>query len=301
MSQRIHSYLCGTGVALITPFSQGKIDYQALERLINHVIADGDGVEYIVCLGTTGESITLSHAERLDVLRFTIKITAERVPIVAGFFGGNNTQSLVDRLHATALDGVDAILSSSPNYNKPTQEGIYSHYMAMAQASPLPIIIYNVPSRTASNVEPDTIIRLANDSPKFVAVKEASGVIGQSMRIIKHCPKHFLVLSGDDPITLPIIACGGHGVISVIANAYPREFSAMVRAALADDMPTARRLNNLLLDVHKWLYIENNPAGIKGATEILGLCSRETRLPIAPLSESVLQSLRTEMNLIAKI
>ncbi len=284
------SPLSGTGVALVTPFRNGAIHFGELERIIEFTIEGG--VEYLLPLGSTGESNTISESEGIEVLQFTLRQAAGRVPVVAGFFGGNDTAALVRKLDRIDLSGVSAILSSAPAYNKPTQEGLYQHYMALAAASPLPIIIYNVPSRTACNIEPDTVLRLARADEKFIAVKEASGVVGQAMRIIKHRPEGFLVLSGDDLLTLPIIACGGDGVISVIANAFPREFSDMVRAGLAGDIVTARNLNTLLWDLHKWLYIEGNPAGVKAAMEIRGLCSRETRLPLTSLTDTNFEALK---------
>ncbi len=282
--------LSGTGVALVTPFRQHAIDYEALANIIDYVIAGG--VDYIVCLGTTGEAITLSKQECREVLSFTLDKVAGRVPVVAGFFGSNYTDQLTALLRTYDFTGVAAIMSSSPSYNRPTQEGIFRHYMAVAEASPLPIIIYNVPGRTASNVEATTVIRLAQASPKFIAVKEAAGNMAQAMHLLKYRPEHLLVLSGDDPLTLPIMACGGHGAISVIANALPAPFSAMVKAMKNGDLYTARQLNNLLLDIHPPLYAEGNPAGIKGALEALGLCSREVRLPLAPLSDETLAKLR---------
>jgi 4-hydroxy-tetrahydrodipicolinate synthase len=284
----------GTGVAIVTPFDEYKnIDWSALDRLIEYVISGG--CEYIVSLGTTGEAITLSTEECKKVFAFTIKTVKGRVPLVAGLFGGNNTVSIIERFKNYDLEGFDAVLSSSPAYNKPTQEGIYQHYIKVAQAAPLPIIIYNVPSRTGSNVTASTIVRLAKASEKFIAVKEASGNIGQSMDILKHKPDHFVVLSGDDALTLPLIATGAQGVISVIANAYPSDFSSMVRAALRHDFATARTLNDKLLDIHPWLYVENNPCGIKGALELLGLCSREVRLPLVPYTVENLAKLKEEM------
>jgi 4-hydroxy-tetrahydrodipicolinate synthase len=290
MKQRKFS---GTGVALVTPFRNTAIDFDTLERIIEHVIQGG--VDFVVSLGTTGEAITLSSEECREVLDFTVKTVAGRMPIVAGFFGSNYTEKLVNALKTYDFEGVDAIMSSSPAYSKPTQEGIYRHYMAVAEASPLPIIIYNVPGRTASNVSADTTLRLARDSKKFIAVKEASGDLVQAMRIIKNKPDDFLVLSGDDPLTLPIIASGGDGVISVIANAFPAEFSGMVNAALQGDMPAARRYNELLLDVHPWLYTEGNPAGIKAAMEILGFGAKEVRIPLVPVSDNTYAQLKKEM------
>lgn len=288
------SPLSGTGVALVTPFRNGAIHFGELERIIEFTIEGG--VEYLLPLGSTGESNTISESEGIEILRFTLQQAAGRVPVVAGFFGGNDTASLVRKLDRIDLSGVAAILSSAPAYNKPTQEGLFRHYMALAAASPLPIIIYNVPSRTACNIEPDTVLRLARADEKFIAVKEASGVVGQAMRIIKHRPEGFLVLSGDDLLTLPIIACGGDGVISVIANAFPGEFSNMVRAGLKEDFVTARKLNTLLWDLHKWMYIEGNPAGVKAAMEIRGLCSREVRLPLTPLTEANFEALKNAIH-----
>ncbi len=288
----------GTGVALVTPFKNKTIDYPTLERIIEHVIAGG--VEYVVSLGTTGEAITLTSQECRDVLDFTIKTVAKRVPIVAGFFGGNFTDSLVTKIQNYNFDGIDAIMSSSPAYSKPSQEGIFQHYMAIEKVSPIPIIIYNVPGRTNSNVLPDTVLRLAHASEKFVAVKEASGDVVQSMKILKNRPEHLLVLSGDDPLTLPIIASGGDGVISVIANALPAQFSDMVRAALTGDLDTARRLNLELLDVHPWLYTEGNPAGIKAAMEILGLGNKEVRIPLTSVSDVTYQALKRELEKVSR-
>lgn len=288
----------GTGVALVTPFKNKAIDYPTLERIIEHVITGG--VEYVVSLGTTGEAITLTSQECRDVLDFTIKTVAKRVPIVAGFFGGNFTDALVTKIQNYNFNGIDAIMSSSPAYSKPSQEGIFQHYMAIEKVSPIPIIIYNVPGRTSSNVLPDTVLRLAHTSEKFVAVKEASGDVVQAMKILKNRPEHLLVLSGDDPLTLPIIASGGDGVISVIANALPAQFSEMVRAALAGDLDTARRLNLELLDVHPWLYTEGNPAGIKAAMEILGLGSKEVRIPLTSVSDVTYQALKRELEKVSR-
>ena len=278
----------------MTPFRQHNVDYPALERLIEHVIAGG--VDFIVSLGTTGEAITLSGQECLDVLHFTIEKVNGRKPIVAGYFGGNYTEKLANAIRQYDFTGVDAIMSSSPAYSKPSQEGIFQHYMMLAEASPVPIIIYNVPSRTSSNIEADTTLRLARASDRFIAVKEASGDLVQAARILKGAPDDFLVLSGEDPLALPLIGLGGHGNISVIANVYPQKWSDMIRAGREGDWATARRLHLELIDVHPWLYKEGNPVGIKGALEIAGLCSRETRIPLTPMTEAGLHALRQEMN-----
>lgn len=280
----------GTGVALVTPFRNDKVDFTALERIIHFVIEGG--ADFVVSLGTTGEAITLTADEVSETLQFTIKCTAGRVPVVAGFFGDNYTERLAQKLRSYNLEGVAAIMSSNPSYNKPTQEGIFRHYMAVAEASPLPLVMYNVPGRTASNVQAETTLRLANATDKFLAVKEASGDLTQAMKILKEKPERFQLWSGDDVLTLPLIACGATGVISVIANAFPAAFSAMVSAALRGDLAEARRLNALLLDVHPHLYAEGNPAGIKAAMEILGLCSREVRLPLTPATDELMLVLK---------
>ena len=283
----------GTGVALVTPFQNGKVDFKALEGITEHVIRGG--VDFLVALGTTGEAITLSEREAREVLDCILRVNKGRLPVVAGVFGENSTARLLEKVQGFDFDGFDAIMSSSPAYNKPNQEGIYRHYMALEKVSPLPIIIYNVPSRTGRNVKADTVIRLANSSKKFIAVKEAAGDMEQVMRLAKHRPDHLLVLSGDDPLTLPIISCGGDGVISVIANALPKEWSEMTHAALQGDWVTARMLHNSMLDIHPWLYIDGNPSGVKGMMEHLGLCSKEVRLPMAEISETNLRALIKEV------
>jgi len=283
----------GTGVAIITPFKNKAIDFPALEKIVEHIIEGG--VDFLVVLGTTGEDITLSEEESLEVLKFIIKVNKNRLPVVAGMFGGNNTEALVKKIKHFDFEGVDAIMSSSPAYNKPNQEGIYQHYMALAEVSPLPIIIYNVPGRTASNIEAATVVRLANASKKFIGVKDASGSIEQGTQTIKDKPDHFLMLSGDDENALALVGCGSDGVISVIANAYPSEFSTMIRSALNGNYPLAQQLNLLLLDVHHFLYVEGNPVGIKAAMEIMGFCRSEVRLPLAEMTSSNYEGLKAEM------
>ncbi len=278
----------GTGVALITPFKDQRIDYDAFAEIIEHVI-DG-GVDYLVPLGTTGEAVTLTTEECNKVIRFTVERAKDRLPVVGGLFGSNNTGGLIRYLNQFNTQGLAAILSSSPSYLKPTQEGIYRHYTALANASTLPIILYNVPGRTSSNLAADTILKLANH-PFIVAVKEASANFDQIQQLTKHAPDTFSVLSGDDPTTLATIAVGGKGVISVIANAFPNQFSTMIRLALQEKFTQARALNQQLQDLHHWLYIEGNPVGIKGAMQYLGFCSREVRLPLAPLSDQNYQNL----------
>ncbi len=283
----------GTGVAIITPFKENVVDYPALANIIDHVI--NGGVNYIVALGSTGETATLNEAEARDILDFCIKHINNRVPLVAGNFGGNDTKELVKKIKDYNFDGVAAILSSSPAYIKPSQEGIYRHYMALAEVSPVPIIIYNVPGRTRSNIEWETTVRLAEASKNFVGIKEASGDLIQTTRIIKNKPDHFIVTSGDDEVALAMTAVGGDGVISVMANALPKAFSQMINFALDQDYDAARTLNFKTYDLHKWLYVEGNPVGIKSAMEVLGFCTNEVRLPLSPLSAPNYAKLKEEL------
>jgi 4-hydroxy-tetrahydrodipicolinate synthase len=283
----------GTGVALITPFQNGSIDFDGLTAVIEHVIKGG--VEYVVSLGTTGEATSLSDEEQNSVLRHTIDVVAKRIPVVAGQFGGNNTAQVCEKLKAFDATGVAAILSSSPAYVKPSQEGIYHHYMALADASPLPIIIYNVPGRTASNITAATIIRLARDSKKFIAVKDASADLVQGSAIARDALEGFILLSGDDPTALAAVSIGCKGVISVIANAFPASFSNMMRYALAGKSEAAKDLHYKLLDLHHWLYVEGNPVGIKEAVEYKGICAAELRLPLARMSAGNKMKLHEEM------
>jgi 4-hydroxy-tetrahydrodipicolinate synthase len=285
--------LRGTGVALVTPFKNNQTDWEDLERIIEHVI--GGGVEYLVSLGTTGEAVTLSEEEQRQILDFTIKVNRGRVPLVAGVFGHNDTTALVNKIKGFNFEGIDALLSASPSYSRPGQEGIFRHYLEMAEVSPRPIILYNVPSRTASNIEATTVVRLANANDKFLGIKEASGDIYQVMKLLKGRPTDFLVISGDDAITLPLIAVGGDGVISVVANATPRPFTEMVRAALRYDMPTAQKLNTKLLDLYRLLFIEGSPVGVKAAMELQGLCGRDVRLPLVPMTEAGVHLLMPEL------
>ena len=274
----------GLGVAMITPFQEnGSIDFNALAKLTNYLIEGG--VDYLVVQGTTGESPVLDKNEKEVVLRCVADINNKRVPIVFGL-GGNNTLSIAESFKNLDSSIIDGILSVSPYYNKPTQEGIYQHYKVLAESTKLPIILYNVPGRTASNVLPDTTLRLANDFKNIIAVKEASGNMEQIMDLINRKPANFLVISGDDGITLPIIAAGGDGVISVVGNAFPHAFSAMVRAAMKNDMAEARRLHYLIFPILSLLFAEGNPGGIKEATAHLGLTSNKLRLPLVNVSEN---------------
>ncbi len=284
----------GTGVALVTPFKADKsIDFKAFEKVIEHVIAGG--VDFLVPLGSTGESATLNDDEERKILDFVIRVNNGRKPILAGNFGGNHTRELAKKIEQYDFKGIDGIMSSSPAYIKPNQEGIYSHYMEITKNCPLPMLIYNVPGRTRSNIEWETTVRLARDNKTIIGIKEASGDLIQMTRIIKNKPDDFMVTSGDDEIALPMIAAGGHGGISVIANAFPGIFSKMIQAALRLDFVEARRLNFLIYDLHKWLYIEGNPVGIKSALEILGLCENHVRLPLHTMAKNNYERLAREI------
>ena len=284
----------GTGVALVTPFNNDKsVDYKGLENLLNHVI-DG-GIDYLVLMGTTGESVTLSTIEKLAVVEFCKKINNSRIPIVLGV-GGNNTIQVVDEIKSANLNGIDAILSVSPAYNKPSQEGIYQHYKMIAENSPLPIILYNVPGRTASNMASETTLRLANDFENIVAVKEASGDMDQIMKIIKNKPSDFVVLSGDDGLTLPMIHMGAEGVISVIGQSHPKEYSNMVSYGLSGNKEIANQLHNKLYDFYIPLYAEGNPVGVKACLELLGICKCQVRLPLIEASDAIKNELKSLIN-----
>lgn len=280
----IQSRLRGTGVALVTPFNgKGEVDYPALQKLIDFCIAGG--VEYLVSLGTTGESVTLSKEEKLDILNFTIEKNAGRVPLVAGF-GGNNTQELINDIEKFHFKGVDAILSVSPYYNKPTQEGIFQHYKAVAAAAPRPVILYNVPGRTSSNMLASTTLRLA-ELDNIIGMKEASGDFNQCMQLVKNKPKDFLVISGDDNITLGLMAYGLDGVISVVGQAFPKIFTEMVRLCLKGNFVEARKLHFQLNDITDMLFAEGNPAGVKYALALQGICEELVRLPLVGISDAL--------------
>ncbi|MGI4751103.1 MAG: 4-hydroxy-tetrahydrodipicolinate synthase [Janthinobacterium lividum] len=273
----------GTGVAVITPFqTDGSIDFPALEKILENLI--DNGIDYLISLGTTGESAALSAAEKKEIWAFTAKTVAGRVPLIAGI-GGNYTQAVIENIQNFDKQGYDAILSVSPYYNKPTQEGIYQHYKAVAAASDLPIILYNVPGRTASNISAETTIRLANDCEKIIAIKEASGNFDQFNQIMRDKPADFMLISGDDPVTLPMIALGAVGIISVIGNAVPQLFSDMVRLCLDGKWEAARVLHYQLIEFTKLMFTEGNPGGVKEALKINGLCGNSMRLPLVNVSE----------------
>lgn len=275
----------GTGVALVTPFkSDFSVDVEALKKIVDFVI-DG-GVEYLVVLGTTAESATLSKEEKELVITTIVGANKGRLPLVLGV-GGNNTAEVVAELKTRDLSGFDAILSVSPYYNKPTQEGIYQHFKAVAEASPIPVILYNVPGRTASNMLPSTVIRLANDFENVIAIKEAAGDIVQAMKLIQHAPKDFLVISGDDMVTLPMVLAGGAGVISVIGEGFPKEFSEMVRLGLNRKVDEAYQLHYKLAEAIDMIFEQGNPAGIKEVFKALGLSENTVRLPLVSVNEDL--------------
>lgn len=282
--------LRGTGVALVTPFKDNmEIDYPALERVIDFVI--DNGVEYVITLGTTGETPTLSKDEKIELILFTYEKVADRVPVVVGI-GGNNTLSLIKDLETFPLQKAAAVLSASPYYNKPSQEGIYQHYKALAEVSPKPIILYNVPGRTGRNMTAATTLRLAQDFKSIIGIKEASGDMAQAMQILKDKPADFLVVSGDDNLAMPQIACGMDGVISVAANCLPKQFSEMVRLSLKGNFAAAKLLNDQMLEAYDLLFAENNPAGVKAFMTELNLLENNLRLPVVPLSEGLHTSVK---------
>lgn len=277
--------LTGTGVALITPFKKDlSVDTEALTRIVNYQVEGG--IDYLVVLGTTAESATLDKDEKKLVIDTIIKANAGRLPLVLGI-GGNNTKEVVEEIKLADLSEFTAILSVSPYYNKPTQEGIYQHFKMVAGASPVPIILYNVPGRTASNMLPETVIRLAKDFDNIVAIKEAAGDIVQAMRLIQHAPEGFLVISGDDMVTLPMVLAGGAGVISVIAEGFPHQFSQMVRLGLERRVDEAYKLHYEIADSIDMIFEQGNPAGIKHIFKELGLCDDTLRLPLVNIDANL--------------
>jgi 4-hydroxy-tetrahydrodipicolinate synthase len=279
----------GTGVALVTPFHKdGSIDFKSFKKVIERCL-DGK-VEYLVPLGTTGETATLTANERKAVIDFVIEIADKKVPVVLGL-GGNNTQEILHSIEELDFAGIDAILSVSPYYNKPSQRGICQHYKMIANACPVPVILYNVPSRTGSNMDADTTLELAHDVKNVIGIKEASGNLEKIMKIIQKKPKDFLVISGDDVLTLPIISCGGDGVISVIANAYPRDYSEMVRAALDGNFEKAKKYHYKLLEITHAIFVDGSPSGVKGLLNVLHVCSEYVRLPLVSVPKAVMNRL----------
>lgn len=282
--------LKGMGVALITPFKEDEsVDYLALDRLVEYQIQNGTG--YLVVLGTTGETPTLTSNEKEKIIDLVITRVNKRVPIVLGL-GGNNTRAIVEELRTRDFTGLDAILSVVPYYNKPSQEGIYQHYKAVAEASPVPVIAYNVPGRTGVNMEANTIIRLANEMPNIVGIKEASGNMTQMDEIIKRKPAHFDVISGDDGVTFPLITLGAVGVISVIGNAFPKEFSRMIRLALEGDYKSALIIHHRFNELFNLLFVDGNPAGVKCMLNMMGFIENKLRLPLVPTRITTYEQIR---------
>ena len=275
----------GTGVAIVTPFkNDSSIDFAALGRVVNHVIAGG--VNYIVVLGTTGESVTLTKEEKKAVISYVIEVTDSRIPIVVGI-GGNSTQEVINCIRHTNMCGVDGILSVAPYYNKPNQRGLIQHFKAIATSSSVPVIMYNVPGRTCSNITSETCIELANECENIVAIKEASGDMAQIMRIIKGKPDNFSVISGDDMMTIPIIAFGGSGIISVLANAYPAVTNELVSHALKSNFKSAREIHLRYLEMVELLFIDGNPSGVKAMLNIMNICQNNLRLPLVPVNRTI--------------
>ena len=288
----------GTGVAIVTPFHrQRNINFTSLGNIVEHVI--NGGVDYIVCLGTTSEVPTLTSQEQMAVLDCMIDLVDKRVPIVLGM-GGNNTSELVDRIAKTDLSEVSAILSVTPYYNKPSQKGIYEHFKAVAEASSVPIILYNVPGRTSSNISADTCLQLANDFPNIIGIKEASGNFSQCMEIIAKKPKNFQVISGEDALTMPLMSVGMTGIISVTANAFPKEVSTMINLCLKGDYKKAKDIHYKLLSFTNANFEEGNPAGIKAALEIMQISQSYLRLPLVKVSKPLSNKIENLINEISK-
>lgn len=281
----MNSKFIGTGVALITPFkSDLTIDHEALTNIVNFNI--DNGTDYLVICGTTGESVTLTKQEKKDVVKTISKANNGRLPLVYGI-GSNNTAQVIEEIKTTDLSNIDAVLSVSPYYSKPTQEGIYQHFKAISEACPIDVILYNVPGRTSKNMEVDTVLRLARDFKNVIGVKEAGNNVTQYLQLIKNKPKEFLVISGDDDLVLGIVLAGGAGVISVIGQAFPKEFSSMIRLGLKREAKAAYNIHFKLMDVIGYIFEENNPAGIKAVFEALNLCQDTVRLPLVPASNKL--------------
>lgn len=290
---QVQDQLRGTGVAVITPFTkESKIDFSALGNVIDFLISNK--VEYLVLLGTTGETPVLSSSEKIEILEYAYEKIAGSVPVVVGI-GGNDTAHLLEDFKQLPLEKATAVLSAAPYYNKPSQEGIFQHYKLVAEASPQPVILYNVPGRTGRNMTAGTTLRLANEVPNIIGIKEASGDMAQCMQILKDRPDGFLVLSGDDALALPQIACGMEGVISVAANAFPLEFSNMVRSCLSNEYAAARVINDKLIPTYDLMFAENNPAGVKAFMYKMGLIDNQLRLPNVPLSQPVYSAIEAWM------
>lgn len=286
--------LRGTGVAIVTPFkNDSSIDFASLGKVINHVI--NGGVTYIVSLGTTGEAVTLSRDEKHAIVSYTLEVVNKRIPVVVGI-GGNNTKELIGCIREFDLSEVDAILSVSPYYNKPNQRGIYQHYKAIASSSPVPVILYNVPSRTGANMTAETCLQLAADCENVIGVKEASGDMLQIMKILRDKPEDFLLICGDDLNALPVITSGGAGLISVLANAFPAQWSEMVNQALKANLKSARDIQYKFIELIELLFIDGSPAGVKAMLSNMDLCHNNVRLPLVPVHRSVQSRIQKAMD-----
>lgn len=286
----------GTGVAIITPFrSDGSVDFKSLGKLLEHIIKGG--VNYIVALGTTGESVTLSKDEKKAVVNFVVDTVSGRIPVIVGI-GGNNTQEILDSINHSDLNSVDAVLSVAPYYNKPSQHGMYMHFKTIAEVSPIPVILYNVPGRTGSNMNAETTLKLGREFNTIIGIKEASGNLIQVMKIIKDKPKGFLVISGDDALALPMISLGGSGAISVIANACPKVFTEMVNLALKGSFDKAALLHYKLYDLMNALFEEGNPSGVKAALEILKVSQNNLRLPLVPIGDTLYKKIESLLKIV---
>lgn len=280
----------GTGIAIVTPFKEDlSIDHEALASIVDYNIKNG--VDYIVICGTTGESVTTTREEKKELVATINEANNKRVPMVYGI-GGNNTKAVIEEIEATDLSLIEGLLSVSPYYNKPTQEGIYQHFKAVAKASPIPVILYNVPGRTSSNMLPETTLRIAKDVENVVAIKEAGNNVAQYLRLLKDKPENFLVLSGDDDLALPVILGGGAGVISVIGQGVPKEFTKMVNLGLEGNATEAYKYHFDLMDITSLIFRENNPAGIKAVLSELGCCRDSVRLPLVPATDALKADIR---------
>ena len=285
----MNNKLTGVGIAIVTPFNEDlSIDHQALSKIVNFNIENG--MDYIVICGTTGESVTITPQEKIEITETIKAANSARVPLVLGI-GGNNTAQIIDEIRKTDFNGIDAILSVSPYYSKPTQEGVYQHFKAVSEASPIPIILYNVPGRTASNMLPETTLRLAHDFKNIVAVKEAGNNVSQYLQLLKNKPKDFMIISGDDDLALPVTLAGGSGVISVIGQAFPKDFVKMIHLGIEGKAKESFTIHFKLMDITSYIFSENNPAGIKAVLQELKLCDATVRLPLVQASDSLKQKI----------
>lgn len=289
----------GTGIAIVTPFkNDSSIDFNALGRVIDHII--GGGINYIVALGTTGESATLTKDEKRAVISYVLETVNGRVPVIAGI-GGNNTQEVINTIRHTNLTGIEGLLSVAPYYNKPTQRGLFQHFKAIATCSPLPVIMYNIPGRTGCNITAETCLELAHECENIAGVKEASGDMTQIMKIIKGKPENFNVISGDDMLTIPVIAAGGIGVISVLGNAFPAACAELVNHAIRNNFKSAREIHFKYLEMIELLFAEGNPSGVKAIMSVMNLCENNLRLPLVPVGRGTMTRIQKAVDDVRKV